>query len=635
MAHALGNNCLSWCYDCNMPVISAKVCPKCGLDAATVPVSTPWDLRPAFERDVGLIRELADEEYGAGCGLDLIPDDRVVILNDNSRGSDSIEIVIDGYVAGKIKFGYDMKWHISLDIAGFRKILPHLQKHKVIANRNGVFMMKKSTNLLVKGVKYYDPGSRPGDRVAVLSEKGELISCGSFCMSPSEINESERGMVVRVRETNRSHRHNEDPVNWEQTICWNRPMMEGMVSEAIAYIRKTMKDYPGLPTGISFSGGKDSQAVLMLFKDAEIRTKVIFADTGLEYPETVDFVRTYVGNSGMELVTTNASFENFLNNMKIFGPPADGYRWCCKTNKLSAIAAVEAEVFPNGSLQFVGQRRYESKKRMLRGKVFRNEWVPNQVAVAPIQEWNALHVWMYILMRKEPFNPKYAQCMPRIGCMLCPFMSLAEIEMNKHSNEKSDIWYRAIEDYGRSRGMPEEWMKYHLWRYRELPKRVYDEVGPLCGKSYEELTRRTLPPVTQPLRLKLQEGFSPCVLGYSVEAGLSRPVDVDRLYGFSKILGQRTELESGSHLSIGDITVYAEGAVISKGEDLKDVRKSIRTVFELLVKSEECCGCRQCSSRCATGALTIVDYKVEIDPSKCISCRECLCACPSLKYSTD
>lgn len=635
MVKPLGKNCLSWCYDCNLPVVSARICPKCGSDAEEVPVSSPWDLRPAFGKDIELIRRLADEEYGAGCGRDLIPDDRVVILNDHSRGDNSVEIIIDGYIVGAIRFKYDMKWHISLDVAGFRRVLPHLRRHVVIANHDGVFMMRKVGNLLVKGVKECDPESQTGDKVAVISYKGGLVGCGTLCMSPSEIAEAERGMVVRMKETNKGYRNNDKPVCWDETIQWNRPMMEEMVAEAISFIKKMIKEHPDLPTAVSFSGGKDSQAVLMLFKDAKINAKILFADTGLEYPETVDFVKSYVGRSGMELHVTEASFESFLKNMEVFGPPAEGYRWCCKTNKLSAIAAMESEIFPDGSLQFIGQRRYESTIRMHAGRVTSNPWVPNQVSGAPIQEWNALHVWLYILMRKEPFNPKYAEGMPRIGCMLCPFMPISEIEMNKHSSENFDRWYQAIEDYGRSRGMPEEWMKYHLWRFRELPNWLYAEIGPLCGKSYEELTKRTLPPARQPLQVKFQEGFSPCVLGYSVEAGLSRPVDVNRLHGFSKILGQETTLEEDSHISIGDLTVYAEGAIISKGGDLKDVKRAIRTVFELLIKSEECSGCRQCAARCPTGALTIVEGKVEIDPHKCISCRKCMCICPSLKYSTE
>ena len=135
--------------------------------------------------------------------------------------------------------------------------------------------------------------------------------------------------------------------------------------------------------------------------------------------------------------------------------------------------------------------------------------------------------------------------------------------------------------------------------------------------------------------MKIQEGYSLCVLGYSVEAALTRPVDIERLTEFAKILDKDVKLEDRVYVSIGDLTVYAEGVMISKGRDLKEVKKSIGTVFEILIKSEERCGCSQCTSRCPTGATTLVDGKVKMDQSKCISCRKCLCPCPSVKYSAD
>jgi len=633
---ALGKNCLNWCHDCNMAVVSANVCPKCKSEAKEVKVSHPWDLRPAFQHDIDLIRDLTDEKYGQGSGLDLIPDDRTVLLNDNARGSDTIEIVIDGEVIGFIEFKYDMKWHLDLDTPGIRKILPHIQHHIVITNHSGAYMLKKRSNLMIKGVKECDPNVTVGEKVIVVSSKRELICQGTLNMPPSEVGNAEQGLFVRVTDWNKKNRDSpKPPVNWEETLRWNAPMMERMIKEAISFMKKTIAEHPDLPYAVSFSGGKDSQVLVMLCVDGKLKPIVIFADTGLEYPETVEFVKSYMELHKMKLYTAEASFETFLKNMKTFGPPAEGYRWCCKTNKLSAIAVAESETFPKGSVQFIGQRRYESLNRMKNGRVSNNPWIMNQISAAPIQEWNALHVWMYILMRKEPFNPKYETGMPRIGCMLCPFMSLAEIEMNKGSSEKFDKWYQGIAEYGKSRGMPEEWMRYHLWRYRDLPMQVYEEVAPLCGKSYEELTKRTLPPAVTPLKVHTQYGYSPCVLGFSVEAGLSRPVDIDRLAKFAKILGEETTLEDGVYLSIGNLTVYAEGAIISKGGDLKEVKKAIRTVYELLIKSEECCGCKQCTSRCPTGALELVSDKVEIDPTKCISCRRCMCICPSVKYSAN
>lgn len=632
----LGKNCLKWCRSCNMAVVSAKKCPKCGSVAEDVAVSAPWDLKPAFQYDIDLIRRLVDEKYGEGCGTDLIPDDRTVILNDHARGSNSTEIIINGDVVGAMMFRYDMRWHIELDLPGFMKILPHMKGRIVTANHSGTFMLKKRKNLMVGGVRNCDPELNIGDKVMVNSEKDESVGTGLMTMSPSELKEQERGMFVRMKEWKTAGScHDGPPVNWKTTIDWNKPMMEEMVKETISFMKKMIKEHPDLPYAVSFSGGKDSQVIVMLCVDAKLKPKLIFADTGLEYPETVEFVKSYAERHNLELVTAEASFESFLKNMKTFGPPADGYRWCCKTNKLSAIAAAESKAFPNGSIQFIGQRRYESKNRMRNGRVSSNPWMINQIAAMPVQDWNALHVWMYIMMRDEPFNPKYLMGMPRIGCMLCPFVSLPEIEMNKGTSEKYERWYQGIADYGRSRGMPEEWMKYHLWRYRELPMNVYEQVAPLCGKSYEELTKRTLPPERAPLKMKMQEGYSPCVLGYSVEAALTRPVDIERLSKFAKILGKDVKLEDGMYVSIGDLTVYAEGVIISKGKDLKDVKESIRKVFEILIKSEECCGCRQCTSRCPSGAITLIDEKVEIDPSKCISCRKCLCPCPSVKYSAD
>ena len=636
MMFALGRNCLKWCRKCNMAVVSSNHCPKCGSDVEEVDVSTPWDIRPAFGNDIDLIRSLVDERYGEDCGNDLIPDDRTVLLNDNARGSDSIEIVIDGRVVGSMRFRYDMRWHINLDVPGLTRIRNHLKRLRVTANHSGSYLLRKRKNLMVRGVADYDPGIGIGDKVAVLSDKGALVGVGIVSMSPFDLKDAERGMFVRMVQWNNIKDDKAgQPVDWEQTLRWNGPMMEGMVKEAVSFMKNVIKQHPDLPYAISFSGGKDSQALVMLAKDGGLEPIIVFADTGLEYPETVEFVRSYVKRHKLKLITAEASFESFLRNMKTFGPPAEGYRWCCKTNKLSAIAEAESRNFPKGSVQFIGQRRYESKTRMNNGRITNNPWMIGQISAAPIQEWNALHVWMYIMMRKEPFNPKYGQGMPRIGCMLCPFMSIYEIEINKGSSEKFERWYQAIDDYGKTRGMPEEWMRYHLWRHRDLPKTVYDEIAPLCGKSYEELTRRTLPPVRAPLKIKIQAGYSPCVLGYSVEAGLSRPVDIKRLEGFAKILGEETVLDDNMYISIGNLTVYAEGAIISKGGDLKEVKDAIRTVFELLVKSEECCGCRQCTSRCPTGALTLVSEKVEIDPSKCISCRSCLCMCPALKYSAD
>jgi len=636
MELVLGKNCLNWCMRCNMAVVSSSKCPKCGSKAEPVNVSPPWDLRPASKLEIKKIKELADETYGKGCGIALIPDDRTVIMNDKTGDGDTIEIVMDGAVIGLMKFKYDMKWHLSLSLFGFSKIFK-IQKHrKAICNRDGSFFLRSGKNLVLKGVESFPGIGEIGDKVSVVDQKGNLIASGVLKMDPSELGKAEKGVFVKLRENkNTKGYHGKAHTNWQVTVDKNSKVIEDMVKDSILFMKRTIRSHPELPYAVSFSGGKDSQAVLMLCFDGKLKPVVMFADTGLEFPATVDFVNMYASLHNIDIKIISASFESFLTNMKTFGPPAEGYRWCCKTNKLNPIAKLNTELFPNGCLQFIGQRRYESANRMRTGRIWENPWFKDQISASPIQEWNALHVWMYIMLRKEPYNAMYMKGNPRVGCMLCPFASLPEIESGKGMTEKYDRWMAAIEDYGKKRGMPPEWTKYHLWRYRKLPIEVYNQVAPLSGKTYEELTKRTLPPERPPLKMSVQEGISPCVLGYSVEAALSRAIDLDRMEGFAHILNKEVKLEKGSHLEIGNLTIYAEGAMISKGADQDKIKYDLRRTFEILVRSEECCGCGQCTIRCPTGALTIVDNKVEIDASLCKTCGSCLCPCPSVLYTDD
>lgn len=636
MKTVLGKNCLFWCHNCNMAVISAKRCPRCGGEAKQVSLSQPWDVRPAFSESVALIRRLVDEKYGEGCGRDLIPDDRTVILNDNAGGGEGIEIILDGAVVGLMSYGYDLRWSIDLYAAGFRKIVPHLTRYRVFCNRSGAYFLRSHGGFPVSGMDRCDPGISSGDWVAFIGPDGALLGTGLMRIDDDESDPGAKRIGVKVKEHGVGRAYKGDAhTDWGQTVRWNSKMMEKMVKEAISFMRKIIKQNKNLPYGVSFSGGKDSQAVVMLCIDAKLHPTVMFADTGLEFPETVKFVKEYSKHHKLDLHVAEASFESFLRNMKTFGPPAEGYRWCCKTNKLSTIAILESEMYGKGSVQFIGQRRYESRNRMRNGRVSSNPWIANQITASPIQEWNAIHVWLYIMLRKEKYNPKYREGLPRIGCILCPFASLPEIVTSIGTSDKAKRWYQGIEDYGKSRGMPEEWTRFHLWRFRNLPPSEYNRVAPYCEKTREELMKRSLPPERPPMKVKIQEGFSPCILGYSIEAGLSRAVDLERLQRFACIMGKDLEYEPDSYLGIGNLTVYAEGAIVSKGDDLDLIRGDIRRVFEIIIKSEECCGCNQCSTRCPTGALTMVHEKVEIDPAKCVSCRKCLCPCPSVKYSDD
>ena len=47
----------------------------------------------------------------------------------------------------------------------------------------------------------------------------------------------------------------------------------------------------------------------------------------------------------------------------------------------------------------------------------------------------------------------------------------------------------------------------------------------------------------------------------------------------------------------------------------------------LSVNREQCTGCGECSTVCATTAIRIIDNKAVIDPAECVECGKCVEIC--------
>jgi len=91
-------------------------------------------------------------------------------------------------------------------------------------------------------------------------------------------------------------------------------------------MREKTSDRPLL---VSFSGGKDSLVALHLTLKLGLDPIVVFNDTGLELPETVETVYRTVERYGLRLEVASAG-DAFWRAVEFFGPPAKDYRWCCK-----------------------------------------------------------------------------------------------------------------------------------------------------------------------------------------------------------------------------------------------------------------------------------------------------------------
>jgi phosphoadenosine phosphosulfate reductase len=630
----LGKNHLRWCHACNLPILESKECPVCGGKTVEVPLTPPGDARPAFEYDIELMRRILDRDYGEGTGKAVIPDGHVVIMS-KAPGLDRMdEVVIDGDIIATMRYDIGSGWKFVSRMQGAYRIAEAYTKGYVVCDPSAVPFLQESKNLMAPGVIDADPGIKVGDEIIIVTADRKPIATGTARMSGPEMVAADKGMAVRTRWYRPEERTGpHTPHSWDEAVEANRAVIEKRVAEAVGFIKNTIEKHD-VPAIVSFSGGKDSLATLLLTIDAGLKLPVLFVDTGLEFDETVNHVRETCERHGLQLIEEKAPTDAFFGNLVYFGPPAKDYRWCCKTNKLGPTVGAITKNFPGGVLSFIGQRKYESEARNSKPRVWQNPWTPGQIGASPIQNWCAMHVWMYIFMRKEPYNVWYTRGLDRIGCFLCPASDLAEFDVVSGGSSRWEQWNEYLDSYMEDRGLPQEWKDYALWRWKDAPKSIREEVHRITGKEVSELTKQTKAPESGPLTIKVQEGYSPCVIGYSVEAALSRPIDLKKVKPFCHAIGWVVEEDpEGEYISADYTTIYREGSIICKSNVKNDASAHMDEAFQVIMRAEQCVGCGLCAARCTEGALYMEGGKVHIREDDCIFCKDCFGPCPSVNFA--
>ena len=515
----------------------------------------------------------------------------------------------------------------ELTLDGALMLPPGFEKRSVTVKRSALQYIDTGKNAMATSVVRADPAISAGDVVIVVGPDGSPVAAGVARMSGAEMVASSEGMAVKIRD----RRTDRGPPgmrksDWESVTAANAEVIKRRVAKGVRFLRRKVSEHGDLPPVISFSGGKDSLAVLLLSRDAGLDLPVFYVNTGLEYDETVEYVRFLAEHYHLKLLMAEGSTELFFSNLARFGPPAKDFRWCCKTNKLGPMAVIQRTHFPHGCLSLIGQRMYESEERESHGDTWSNPWFPYSVNVSPIQEWNSIHVWLYIFLRRAPYNMLYTRGLNRIGCAVCP--SASPVDSGVTTSLLVPRWEEYLDGYSKGYDMPEVWRTYDLWRWKTVPGAVRARVIELHGRMPAKL-----PGADSRLTMSVQSGFSPCVYGFSVECALSRPVDLKRVARFACILGGKVEEDpEGDWVSVGLLTLYAEGSMVSKADSEERARAELDRMFQVIVKSQDCAGCGSCVARCPTGALRMEGSAVAIDPDRCTGCGSCLGPCPTIRY---
>ena len=227
---------------------------------------------------------------------------------------------------------------------------------------------------------------------------------------------------------------------------------------------------------VCFSGGKDSTVLLNLVREMYPEVPAAFTDTGLEFPEIRDFVKTV---DNVEWLKPKMNFRDVLvkygfpvvskriaryihdiqharkgsntRRLRLEGIRKDGTyspmskiskKWryllhapfdisdrCCHVLKMQPTYAYEKR---SGRKPFLGMMASEGLSR--RATYFKfgcNAFQLTRPRSTPMAFWNDQDVWSYIRKYDIPYSPIYDMGYTRTGCTFCMFGAHLEKPPNR------------------------------------------------------------------------------------------------------------------------------------------------------------------------------------------------------------
>ena len=544
-----------------------------------VSITPPGEVRVGFEGYMKILNDAIEKAFGTKI-------DGLVLFNRVPHYDRMDEIIMDGKVIGNLKYDIEKReFKISLRMDGAYLLNDSISKGWVVADKGAVEPILKGRNLMVPGVREYAENIEKGDEIIVRDPQGKAFGVGIAKMGSDELKTQTRGVAVKIRYSGYGEWEKRKQGEIEDVLEANEEYLQNLEKRAVEFIKDVKKKY-SLPIAVSFSGGKDSLVVLLLALESGLEFSTFFLDTGIELPETVDYVKKIEKEYGLKIDKIDAG-NAFFESLEHFGPPGRDYRWCCKVCKLGPTTRYIIEKYPSGLLTLIGQRRYESADRMRKGSVWENEWVPNQISASPIQNWTSLEVWLYILWKKAPINPWYRRGLTRIGCYLCPSSDLADFAIVREYFKGIEKWFEYLKKYARAKGIPEVWSE-SSWRWKNPPKWA-------GGIKWR--------------RDKLEIRFEG---DEWEEAIFSKDVDFEAIQNL--------------------LFALPEGSWRIKENKVEVISSFTKEARSLIIRSQECIGCGICLGRCPVNALYFENGKIRIIETKCIHCLDCLGNCPAEEF---
>lgn len=615
---AHGKEIRRWCDGCGTLVLG-NLCSVCGGSGREFIINSPGDIRPCMGESQNIILGLFEKAFGTSSPLD----GRMLFFNKIPGEDRTDEIIAHGEVIGVVRF--DIKENaLRLDVkqAG-------AELFSAVASKNVVRFANMSGHLKGKTI----PGSNVIEVLGKFSEgdpvivaKASKVGAGVALTDSDSVPFAERAVKIRDLDNVRGMPLS-PPSGRDVFVKANIKHLKDLESSAVSDIRSFMKGKKQ-PLTVSFSGGKDSLVAYGLAAAATDDLTLLFVNTGLEFPETLDYVKHFSEKSGKKILIADAG-NAFWNNVGTFGPPAKDFRWCCKVCKLGPISDLIAEEFPKGTVTVEGNRMLESFARSSTAFVSRNPFVPNQTNLNPVRKWSAAEIWGYIWMKGLDYNPLYDRDFERIGCYLCA--SCLSSEWRNTGRIHPDMygeWESFLEEYAKGKGLPKEYVDLGLWRWKVLPPKM------LMLTEGLDLKEKS----SGGSSVKMLKGASSCAAGgYSMEAIVS----VERNRDFSYVedaLRTAGEVKYSPEFEIallktprGKAKLFGGGQVSVTSDTKQNAEYIFEKAVKALIRAEMCTCCGICAKGCARHAIKI-SGGMRVDPTKCNLCGKCERSCMVVHY---
>lgn len=229
------------------------------------------------------------------------------------------------------------------------------------------------------------------------------------------------------------------------------------IDHSIALLRKAESmalKYSDKGCFLAFSGGKDSQALYHIAKQAGVTFEAHYSLTTLDPPEVVHFIKEQYPDVVID--RPKLTFLQLCRKRKIL--PTMTIRFCCAELK---------ETQGAGRVTLTGVRRAESVRRSHRNEVEINNHKfsgtidqfnrvretefaciggKDKIIINPIIDWTDRDVWSYLNeVAKVPHCRLYDNGWKRIGCLFCPMASINDIRrMERNYPKYKDAVIRTI-----------------------------------------------------------------------------------------------------------------------------------------------------------------------------------------------